>query len=172
MERLIAAPHAARSNATFGADAGQSLVEVGLALPILLLLFLGAVDLGRVFVYTISTTNAAYEGALLAARDPLADCDAVASRVAMESSFTGVSCDPSTQVYVECWRGAVACAGTTTAVDLPICPTGDPRCLRAADVHVHVRYSFSFVTGYLVDRVFHVDALPIVGLATVTRVSE
>ena len=42
---------------------GQSLVELALVLPVLLLLVLAAVDLGRIFFARIAVTNAAREGA-------------------------------------------------------------------------------------------------------------
>lgn len=47
---------------------GQSVVEAALALPILLILLAGAVDLGRLFYSQITITNAAREASLLAAR--------------------------------------------------------------------------------------------------------
>ena len=42
---------------------GQALVEVALTLPLLLLLILGAMDFGRLYVTKIVLTNAAREGA-------------------------------------------------------------------------------------------------------------
>jgi Flp pilus assembly protein TadG len=58
---------------------GQSLVEFALVLPILLLIVLGAIDLGRVYLMTINMENAAKEGAFFGARNPTCDTDAVAS---------------------------------------------------------------------------------------------
>lgn len=49
---------------------GQSLVELALMLPILLMLVGGAMDLGRAYAATISLEGAAREGALYAARNP------------------------------------------------------------------------------------------------------
>ncbi len=49
---------------------GQSLVEVALILPILLLLILGAMDFGRMFVTKIVLTNAARAGANYLAYNP------------------------------------------------------------------------------------------------------
>ena len=48
----------------------QALVEFALLLPILLVLILGAMDLGRVFYYKIVLTNAAREGANTLSRYP------------------------------------------------------------------------------------------------------
>ena len=42
---------------------GQALVEVALTLPLLLLLILGAMDFGRMYITKIVLTNAAREGA-------------------------------------------------------------------------------------------------------------
>lgn len=47
---------------------GQALTELALVLPVLLLLLLGALDLGRLFYGQITITNAAKEGALVASR--------------------------------------------------------------------------------------------------------
>ena len=46
-----------------GGKRGQSLVEFGLMLPILVLLVLGSIDFGRVFFAYISVTNSARNGA-------------------------------------------------------------------------------------------------------------
>jgi len=51
-------------------DAGQSLVEVALALPILLMLLLGLVDGARAYYFAGVVANAAREGARIAAADP------------------------------------------------------------------------------------------------------
>ena len=49
---------------------GQALVELVLVLPVLLLLFAAALDLGRLFYSQITVNDAAREGALEAARNP------------------------------------------------------------------------------------------------------
>src|SRR5213593_3478967 len=49
---------------------GQSLVELGLILPVLLLFLAGALDLGRIFYAHITVRNAAREGALQASKTP------------------------------------------------------------------------------------------------------
>jgi hypothetical protein len=53
-------------------DAGQSLVEFALLVPILLIVFLGAADVGRLFFYTSMISNAAREGAIYAANNSAA----------------------------------------------------------------------------------------------------
>lgn len=51
-------------------ERGQSLVELALILPVTLVLFAAALDLGRAFYSNISVANAARAGALQAARTP------------------------------------------------------------------------------------------------------
>lgn len=64
---------------------GQALIELALILPVLFLLFLATVDLGRFFYSQITVTNAAREGAMNAAEDPTSyvpgTCDAATSKV-------------------------------------------------------------------------------------------
>lgn len=62
------------------AGRGQSLVELALALPFLLLLLLGTIDIGRAFFDYIQLRNAAYEGARYGARFPN-DSSGMQSRV-------------------------------------------------------------------------------------------
>jgi Flp pilus assembly protein TadG len=44
-------------------DEGQSLVELGVLIPLLLIIVLGAIDFGRAYYAYISVTNAARAGA-------------------------------------------------------------------------------------------------------------
>ncbi len=52
---------------------GQSVVELALVMPLLLLLFAGAADLGQIFFNFVSVENAVKEGALYGSRYPLCD---------------------------------------------------------------------------------------------------
>lgn len=52
---------------------GQSVVEFALTIPLLLLLFAGAADLGRLFYNYVALENAVKEGALYGARYPICD---------------------------------------------------------------------------------------------------
>jgi len=60
--------HARQSGTAFHSQRGQALVELALVAPVLLLLVLGAVELGAAFQAKITITNAAREGARLAGR--------------------------------------------------------------------------------------------------------
>ena len=64
---LRTAPHGASSRRRRG---GQALVELALILPIMLVLFSSALDLGRLYYSQITINNAAKEGALEASRHP------------------------------------------------------------------------------------------------------
>jgi PKD repeat protein len=82
MYRLAARLRAHHRNRTLG----QSLVEFALVLPVFLLFFAAALDLGRVFYANISLNNAAREGAFQAAITPalyIEDqaCDPATNRV-------------------------------------------------------------------------------------------
>ena len=52
---------------------GQSLVEFALTLPLLLLIVMGTVDLGRAYFRVENLTNAVKEGAFFGARAPTCD---------------------------------------------------------------------------------------------------
>ena len=60
----------------FRTSRGQSLVELALITPVLLLLLLGATDFGRVYFAHVSVTNAARNGADYAARGNQSAVDA------------------------------------------------------------------------------------------------
>jgi len=63
MSKFISGLRRDRSN-------GQSVLELALAMPVLLLLLLGTVDMGRVFFDYIEMRNAVVEGATYGSRHP------------------------------------------------------------------------------------------------------
>lgn len=77
----------ARRSAT---EHGQSLVELALALPLLLLIMVGLLDVGRIFYAYITITNAAREAARYAATSPIEDTPIKQAAVdeAASSGFT------------------------------------------------------------------------------------
>jgi PKD repeat protein len=96
---------------------GQSLVELALVLPILLLLVAGALDLGRVFFASVTITNAAREGAMQAAKTP-ADTAAIQTRAQFEAQNSGVTIAP-TDITASCsLTGCPRQAGSTVTVDV------------------------------------------------------
>jgi Flp pilus assembly protein TadG len=110
-----------------GRKRGQSLVELCLAMPLLLLLLLGTIDIGRVFYYTIQMHNAVREGAGYGAHNP-SDTAGMTTRVTNEASFvTSVS---------------AVCNGTCTGTNGQI--SGNP------SVTVSATYTFTpITTGFL-----------------------
>ena len=67
-------------------ERGQGLVELSLLLPILLVVAMGAVDLGRVYFAYVAVVNAAREGAFYASLNPGADAAAVQGVVDAETA--------------------------------------------------------------------------------------
>lgn len=121
-----------------GHQRGQSLVELALVLPILLVLLAAALDLGRVFYATVSLNNAAREGALQAAETP-------------GSYVEDAACNTTTNLVV--CRVLLEAKGTMTTVNptdidvacaLPGCPKQ-----AASMVTVEVRGTFTLLTPLL-----------------------
>ena len=71
---------------------GQSLVEAALILPVLLLLLVGVVDLGRAMSAKIALTNASREGARYASRYPNKKSNIIAA-VGAELDANGLGID-------------------------------------------------------------------------------
>ena len=103
---------------------GQSLVELAIVLPVLLLLTAGAIDLGRAFFGAINLENAVKEGAFFGARSPecstdsITDCDDpanVEARVETElhgtdpSSFQAKCFDPGTVTFTGSGKALADC---------------------------------------------------------------
>jgi Flp pilus assembly protein TadG len=149
---------------TAAQDGGQSLVEVALALPILLLIVLGIVDVGRAYAYKSAVTNAAREAAIYAARDPQAGLNAVCQR-ARDELGAGAAAKPcsTTPIAVQCVRAGAPC-GDASAV---LFQSGG-----GADVTVTVRYDVSLLTTYLVGKAFRIAPLPVSATATMGGLGE
>jgi Flp pilus assembly protein TadG len=143
--------HVPNRNAVSSDDQGQSLVEIALALPFLLLLLLGLADFGRAFFYTSAIANAARVGAqYIAYNAPALSGDAQANakitqRVCDETGFApfGTSC------------GAVL--GVTASPSPPV---------SGADVTVTVTYDFDLLSAYLVGRIVGSDPVRLRAVAT------
>ncbi len=116
-------------------DAGQSLIEVALALPVLLMLLLGLVDGARAYYFAGVVASAAREGANYAARNEMATLAQVTQR----------ACDSTGMVAF-----GNACPGLTVT-----CASAN------GDATVEVVYGFSLITASIADSAFRVNPLPI-----------
>jgi Flp pilus assembly protein TadG len=67
-------------------ERGQSLVELSLLLPLLIMVAMGALDFGRVYVAYVTIVNAAREGAFYASLNPTASDAGVQAIVDAETS--------------------------------------------------------------------------------------
>ena len=74
-------------------EKGQSLVEVALAMPLLILIMIGILDLGRAYLTYIALSDAAAEGAAYAAIHPADPAQAIAR--AADSSGGLVTLEPN-----------------------------------------------------------------------------
>lgn len=113
-------------------DLGQSLVELALSLPLLLVLLVGVGDVARVYAYTIAVSNAAREAAMLAVREPESDAARVAQRACDEMGLVPYG-DP--------------CPAELSVTTVPSPSFGE-------DATVEVRYAFTPILASLTQRLF------------------
>lgn len=100
-----------------GASRGQALTEALILMPLLLLLIMGAIDVGRLLFASVALEEAAQEGALFAAYNPT-DEDPIRARVLSSSAAEEVE---DATVTVDCV--ATPAPGTievTVEVDYPL----------------------------------------------------
>ncbi len=90
-------------------ERGQSLVELGASLVVLLIMLAGIVDLGRLFMNVMALRDAVQEGALYGSMYPT-HCDQIVERTyeTARGSFVGAQ-DTEVDVYVD----GVACKSAT-----------------------------------------------------------
>ncbi|MGN6672539.1 MAG: TadE/TadG family type IV pilus assembly protein [Thermomicrobiales bacterium] len=131
-----------------GSARGQSLTELALVLPLLALILLGVVDLGRAFFYSTRLSNAVKEGALYGIHYPgsmtstqKADPNNVVYHTTYESQ-PSLSL-PANQVTVTCYQGL----STTLLVN------NDGDCTKAQvgdTVQVKATYNFKPFTQQII----------------------
>lgn len=110
------------------ASAGQGLVEFALTLPLLILIMVGVLDLGRLAFAAMTVTNAAREGARYGASYPCySSCTAIIARAQNEAY--GSIINPA-QLNV------------TTTLTSATCGVGNP-------ITVTVTYNFQPITTYI-----------------------
>jgi Flp pilus assembly protein TadG len=121
---------------------GQSLAEFALVLPLILLMFMGIVDLGRAVLAYNTLSNAARDGARVAIVDQTvnAGIEAGAQRAADQATTLGV--DPAADVDV-----------TYTKPDGASCPDHSVGCTAT----VTVRFEYSAITPVIGNIVGTID---------------
>ena len=150
-------------------EGGQSLVEVALMLPVLLLIVIGLVDVTRLYAFKTAATNAAREAAIYAARDPHASADQVCQR-ARDELGAGTVATPcaALDVAVDCKRGLVPC-GNDRSTPGPLFQTAGAS---GDAVSVRVTYRVELLSGYLVTRVFALNPVSVTGTAFFPGLAE
>jgi len=104
---------------------GQSLLEMALILPVLIIILAGVLDLGRLYYAYVSVTDAAAEGAAYAAMHPEQSSRDEVLKRAQEASKGLVQVDPN-----------------AVQVDCPTVASGAP-------ITVTVSYSFTVATPFI-----------------------
>jgi len=129
------------------AQAGTALVELALAMPLLIIVLLGAVELGRYAYFSIQVANAARAGAQYGAQNGATSLDSAGIRAAAQADGTNsiAALNVSPNQYCQCWNGASASAVSCTGS----CPVGS---------HI-VSYVSVQVSG-TINPLFHYPLLP------------
>jgi len=99
---------------------GQAVVELALVLPILLLIMMGIVEFGRIFMAHQAIANAAREGARTAIlpSSTISDVQQIVSQFMTSAGFTGEVTTTATNVGASGTTGAPT--SVTVSYDLPI----------------------------------------------------
>jgi hypothetical protein len=128
---------------------GQSLVEIALILPVLLILLSGLLDLGRLFFVYVAVTDAAAEGATYGAAYPPLGPGPTWGCTEPEQSTEPCPPDAPREPGCLCLRAREAAGGLVTLEDAEItvacpgCVSGGPS---GSTLTVTVTYPFSLLT--------------------------
>ena len=117
----------------FRGTEGSNFIEMALLLPLFLLLFVGAVDLGRLYFMSVEVTGAAQAGALYGIQNPSDASGMQSAASAGASSLAGVS--TSASYGCECSDGSSVQASCNTT------PTCTYNYVNYVDVVSSVQYT-------------------------------
>jgi Flp pilus assembly protein TadG len=118
---------------------GQSMAELALALPVLILLFLAAIDFGRAFYVWIAVNNAARAGAQYGSQTVITAADSAGMTLAATTDGANIPGISATASQCTCVPGTL----------VPPCPTS--YCTNAPQgtfVEVDTQAPFSTVSRY------------------------
>lgn len=136
------------------AERGQSLVEMSVGFVILAIIFMGLLDLGRVYFIYVALEDGAGEAALYLSINP-------------QCQTAGVGCDDPNNAE---WRarnsggGNVDWSSANITVDMPVVSVGE-------SVSVSIEYSFPLLTP-LIPRIAGVNPLSLTVEASQIIVTE
>ncbi len=128
------------------AEQGQSLTELALLMPFLVILLLGTIDLGRAYFTYVGITNAAREGARAGMDNPTNAGDCSTSKtirysVCQELQSSGFTlANPSTDIAIEC---SALSPESYSSANCSTVATG-------GRIRVTVQYNFSFMTTQVI----------------------
>lgn len=142
----------------FSGHAGQDLVEFGLVLPLLLLIFFGVLDLGRAFHASIQMANSARVGARFATLHPRAPDSEIKDKSVQEAISSGIvlaqnnititcKCLKEVEESVKCLKEVGPVPWDTPC---PRTPLPNNRLLSGARIRVIVNYDFDLLFGGIV----------------------
>jgi Flp pilus assembly protein TadG len=97
-------------------ERGAALVEFALLTPLLMLILIGLIEIGRFTYFAILVGNAAHAGAAYGAQSlrTAGDTSGIKNAVLNDGqSVSGLSASPAPTTFFVCWNGTTAKASTT-----------------------------------------------------------
>jgi hypothetical protein len=136
---------------------GQSMVEMAMVLPVLLLVVAGTIDLGRAYFTSVAIESASKEGAFYGARKPVCDTEK-----------TGCTAPNTVEWHVEQELEGIAdptVSSTCIATDGTTKPVAD--CLDGDEYRVAVQAPFNLITP-IVSQILGTNSLTLSADSTAT----
>jgi Flp pilus assembly protein TadG len=128
-------------------ESGQSLVEFALMLPLLLLLLIGVIEIGRYAYIAILVGNAARAGAAYGSQTHITAADQTGIIAAADNDFQNNGQNVSTLNVTKTYACGCDNAGTISVTDCTsgICPTGQNK---VVSLQVTASFMFSSLFNY------------------------
>lgn len=120
------------------------MVEFAIVTPLLMLLIVGIIDLGRFAYYSILVGNAAHAGASYGSQDLATANDTTGMKnatLADGQNISGLQASPAPTTFSVCWNGT-----TATSTSAAVCTTAGYHAVRY--VQVNATGSFSPLVRY------------------------
>ena len=94
-------------------QSGAALVEFALVTPLLMLILMGLVEIGRFAYFSILVGNAAHAGAFYGSQTITTAGDSTGMQNAVLNdgqNVTGLQASPAPTTFIQCWNGATTAA--------------------------------------------------------------